>query len=622
MLQKDLSSRNPFYNLARAEWKWLLAGALFSFYFASFLIVGWKQMLFPDLHNPYSYGGDGKFIIWQIQRVMESWIFDGSRSGYPFGSHFADYPNSDSGNLLVLKGLGLLTGSFSGALNLYLLLGFPLTFIASFLVLRTFALKPAYAFATAILFAFAPFHLYRMYSHVYYSWYFVVPLYFYYGWKILNTEALKPFSCFSQFLKTAIILIIASSFGVYYAVFGIVTFAAAGLAAVIKHRKAGALLLAGVLSALVATGVGLNLVPSMLHQHQQGKNPEATKRYMVETEIYGLKLSNLLFPPVNHRISKFGALGRAYAENFSLNETLSSSLGLIASLGFILLLFSLVAAALGRKIAPQPAFLAVLVLAFVLIATVGGLNVFFTLLVSPSIRGWNRISIFISFASLAAFFLFVQNSKKIKALCFEYRALSLLIPLLITGIGLFDQSSGVSAGVPPLAKAGYQNESRFVHAIEAILPPHAAIYQLPYMKFPESPPVVHLGDYELLGGYINSTTLRWSHGGIKGREGDLFYRYLAQEPLAKQLEIIQRLGFSGIYIDKRGYADHGKEVVEQLEQLLQHQHTLVRDDHEVLFYQLPPAQHADFSGLSPLQIMQKAGFVVSKEGPVAIATVP
>ena len=116
-------------------WKWWLIGALICFELASVLMSGWPKGLLPDLKFPYIYKGDGLSHAWMAQRAIEGWIFENPRSGYPFGSNFMDYPGSDSGNLLIIKLLGLVTTDYHSALNLFFLLSFPTTFIASFCVL-------------------------------------------------------------------------------------------------------------------------------------------------------------------------------------------------------------------------------------------------------------------------------------------------------------------------------------------------------------------------------------------------------------------------------------------------------------------------------------------------------
>jgi phosphoglycerol transferase len=148
----------------------------------------------------------------------------------------------------------------------------------------------------------------------------------------------------------------------------------------------------------------------------------------------------------------------------------------------------------------------------------------------------------------------------------------------------------------------------FIHKIEASLPENSAIYQLPYVPFPESGPVNDLSVYQLGTGFISSKTLRWSFGGMKGREGDLFYRALSKETVAKQLDVIKRLGFAGIYIDRRGFADRGESVVMELTSLLGTGPALERADGNVVFFKVPVRTDISIENLDSKQIMERAGF--------------
>lgn len=600
--------------VVRQEWKWLFLGAIFSFFLASLILSGWPEGFIPNLKYPFAYGGDASFTSWQIQRTLEGGLFNNPRSGYPFGSNFLDYPHSDNGNFIILKLFGLLSGSYYGAVNLYILMAFPLTFLTGFLTLRYYSLRLDYAFTAALLFAFAPFHLFRMLSHLYYGWYFVVPLYFLIGLKIFSSTKSNSLKGLKKLFFSFIVLIILSSFGVYYTFFGIMTFITCGIAAGIKYKKFTGLYLSILLSSMLAFGIGLNILPNIIYKFNYGPNLEVAQRNPVETEIYALKIAHLLFPFWNHRVHQFRAPFQNYAKYFALSEaTYSSSLGLIASFGFIFLIFCIFSSALGKQIDIHLQLLSVLVFSYLLISTVGSLNVFFALYISPLIRGWNRISIFISFAALAGFFLALQNTN---LFAFIYEKNKFIFNLILLGIltfGLLDQIPKSINRTTSYAKNRFLEDNAFIHKIEHSLPKNAAIYQLPYMSFPENGSLHNLPEYDLLNTYLNSSTLRWSHAGIKGREGDLFYRFLSQEPLEKQIQIIKRLNFSGIYIDKRGFSDHGEGLINQLNELVG-QPAFTRSDNQIVFYRLYPSQQRVLDSRNARQIMEQAGYIVTKYG--------
>jgi len=128
------------------------------------------------------------------------------------------------------------------------------------------------------------------------------------------------------------------------------------------------------------------------------------------------------------------------------------------------------------------------------------------------------------------------------------------------------------------------------------------------MPFPEFPPRHRLHTYDLVAGFLHSRSLRWSYGGMKGREGDLFYRSLAGETIDRQLDIIQRLGFAGISIDRRGFADNAQPLISRMTELAGLP-ALVRADNEVLFFRLKPHIDSNLEGLTDRQIIERTGFI-------------
>lgn len=609
---------NISWRLTPPEWVWLIVGSLFSFLFASILLSGWPAGLVPNLSAPFVYSGDGQSSAWIIQRLLEGWVFDNPRSGYPFGSSFLDYPSSDAGNFFILKLFGIFTGSYYGAMNLYLLVGFPVVFITSFLVLKNFSLTAVYAFTGSLLFTFASFHLFRLIGgHIFYTWYFVVPIYFFYGWKIfLNGTPISHLYSIKKIISLFIVLIILSSFGVYFALFGILIFLTCGVAASLKQKGIKGLAWSVILSLIIAFGVGLNVLPNLIYKYKNGPNPEVANRIPAESELFGLKIVHLLLPLNFHRIEQLRKPMEQYSRNFGATEaTYSSSLGILGSIGFFILIYSIFYSLLGKRIDDRLGFLSILVFMILLVSIVGGLSVLFAMYISPMIRGWNRISIFISFATFIALMLVLQDSKKIKLLYKKNKLLCDSVPLGLLIFGLFDQTSSSYISWAKNSALNFNIDKQFISEIENQVPPGSAIYQLPYMSFPESPVKVNLGSYESLGGYINSKTLKWSHGGIQGREGDIFYRYLSKESIAKQLDVIKRLGFAGLYIDRRGFSDNGEDIIKEINKFLGMQPSLIRKDNQVVFYRIQSSFHPVLHGLTVKEIMAKAEYFVSKDGP-------
>lgn len=605
-----------FVGVLRAQWRWWLPGALLSFVLASIVMSGWPQGIRPHLSSPYTYYGDGLSHSWMALRAIEGWVFDNARSGYPFGSNFLDYPGSDAGNLLVLKLLGMLTGHYPSALNLYFLLGFPAVFVTGFCTLGAFGLRPVLSSTGALLFALLPFHFIRL-GHLFYTWYFVAPVFFYLAYAFSRTRDGRPAWTLSG-TRAGLLLLLAiglASFGVYYALFGLILLSLGALVVCIRTgtlRAAKAPVLA---IAFVLLGVVLNLAPNVAHLRSNGPNPEVAQRLAHEAEVYGLKLMQLVLPRPGHREPHLAGWTQRYNERYPLvNENITASLGAVGTAGLIVLFGVLLTRMAGARVDARLSFLALAVLVLFLFGTIGGLGALFSALISASVRGWNRISVFIAFGTLAAAFLALQLAAVRQLRPATARRVLAAVALLLAVVGYYDHTAPACVPCNAQVEAGFEADRRFIGEIERALPRGSAVYQLPYLPFPEVPPLHRLQAYDLTIGFLHSEALRWSFAGMKGRQGDLFYRALAQEPLDTQLEVIGRLGFSGIYIDRRGYEDNGDAVIGQLSARLGGAPLLQHADGQKVFFRLPTASAPLPSGLSGSDIMQKAGYAVDPAG--------
>jgi len=600
------------WSIIKTSWKWWLSGAIFSFIMASILMTGWPAGLLPNIAYPFTYNGDGSFIA--IQRLIEGWIFENSRTGYPFGSSLLDYPSSDSGNYLILKLIGSLTREWYATLNIYFLLGFAVTFVASFCVLLTVGIAIPFALTAAILFSFLAFHFQRI-DHLFYTWYFVVPLFYYVALRLFNPNSLKEISASSSLQKVlfALGLITLGSFGVYYAAFGLIILTVIFISAALGKRNYIAIKFSFFAVFFVVIGVLLNLAPNLIHQYKDGKNPEVAQRGIGESEVYALKFTQLILPRSAHRNDAMGNINHKYSSETPLNnENSTATIGLIGALGIFAVLGIIFSNLIGKLHNSTLSVVSLLVLTLFMFGTIGGFGVIFAQFVTTSIRAWNRISVFISFGALLVFFMLLQLQIKKYFSGRRFFVFSSVISIVFIIAGLYDQTTATCTSCNAQINKVFHMDQKFVQSIEDSLPIHSAIYQLPYMAFPEPPPLYfRLQSYELAQGFLNSSSLRWSYGSMKGREGDIFYRSLSTESISKQLDVIKKLGFEGIYVDKRGFEDSGKAVIDAIINQLGTQPSLSRADGEIVFFRLPQAApRVNLDGLSSDQIMHQAGYVI------------
>ncbi|CAN7711048.1 sugar translocase [Pseudoduganella sp. LjRoot289] len=570
--------------VARAEWRWWVPGALFCFLLASLFVSGWPQGLIPQLSAPYGYSGDVLSHSWLIKRVAEGWVLTNPHSGFPFGSDFHDYPGADVGSLLVFKLISFFNSEWQAIFNLYFLGGYAASFVSAFLVLRAARVERPLAAAAAVLFAYLPFHMFRM-GHLFYTWYFVAPLFFHCALRSADGQLWT--GKLPAKLLTAAGLVAMASFGVYYAAFGVlvlgtVAFAGACLGDGRAFKSAAAA------CCVVVLGVLLNVAPHLVYKQLHGPNPEVAVRPAADSETFGLKLTQMLMPRYGHRNAKLNHLAEEYHTKMPLvNENFTAALGLAGGAGFLGMLAVALSALAGRRHARTLQLVAMAVLVLFLFGTIGGLGTLFSLTISTSIRGWNRISVFIGFGALMGLVLLLQGGLARVARA-RYAAATLAGGALLGAFGLWDQG-GNGACLPCQTQITEQikQEKAFVGAIEAALPRGAAVYQLPYMAFPETAPQHKVDIYDLMKGYLHSKDLKWSYAGMKGREGDLFFRSLATQPVERQVDIIRKLGFSGVYLDRGGYADNGNALVAGLTALAGAP-VATRADGQVVFFKLPP----------------------------------
>lgn len=581
----------------------LFGGMLLSFVLASIFMSGWPAGLLPETKIPFAYSGDALSSTWLIQRSMEGWVFHNDRSGFPFGASFLDYPGADAASYLILKLLGWLTGSSAGALNLYYLLSFPVNFAAALLVLRSLRVGGALALATALLFTFAPFHFMRL-VHLFYTWYFVAPIYFYIGLQVALKGSQFDFkhASWTRRAVLAVMYLVMASFGVYYTAFGMLVIGAACLVAMINGNFKSVRFIAAPAIFFLAIGTAGNLAPNVLNEHQMGHNPEVAARSPLESEVYGIKPMQLILPRPGHRSQFLAGITERYNATTPLvNENYTASLGVVGVVGLFILMFAALMGMAGARVDRRLSLLAVMSMTLLAFMVIGGLGSLFAHLVSPSIRGWNRASVFLSFSTLAAFAVVAQAVSERLSIRLGARVAA-VTALIVVVVGIWDQTMGPCNGCNVGVKQVYEQDQRFIGEIERELPRGAAVYQLPYMSFPESQPLHGLGSYSLATGFIHSRELKWSFAGMRGREGDLFFRNLALLPVPDQLRAIQDKGFAAVYIDTNGYADGGAEVIAAWTQLLGHGPDLKRPDGKVVVFKLEGSPRPEATTSAPGQL--------------------
>lgn len=547
-----------------------------------------------DLHVPFAYSsgetvgsGDSFFYYMLTKSVIDNgWYLNNPCLGAPGSMHLADFPVCSAVHVVTLKTIGWFTHDFASAVNIYYLLSFPLSALAATYALRRLGLSSQSSVLAGVLFAYLPYHFFRGQAHLFLSTYYAIPLLALVVLRLASGIAVFGYDAGWRRSDGALaICALIAATDVYYAFFAVFLLLTAGAFAAASGARWRDWRLWRSVAALVGTVilvVALQLLPTLLYRWHNGPNPQAVTRRASDADLFSLRIIEMLLPISGHRLQLLATLAQRYINLSFLGDASESrfaALGVIGAAGFLFLLLVVVLrpARWSRHTILAPA--ASLTLASVLLATFGGFGAILAFYVSPDIRSYNRISIFIAFFALLAGGILLDHLLR------RMRPLPRLgVVAVLLFVGLYDQTSPAFTPDHARLRASYESDAHFVQQIESMNLPSRMIFQLPYVAFPESQPVQQMHDYQLFRGYLHSHDLRWSYGAIRGRSDDQWYHSIAALPPDKLVENLNAEGFGGIYIDRFGFtrpADAKLEV--ELGQLLGIS-PLISDDRRLVFF--------------------------------------
>ena len=117
------------------------------------------------------------------------------------------------------------------------------------------------------------------------------------------------------------------------------------------------------------------------------------------------------------------------------------------------------------------------------------------------------------------------------------------------------------------------------------------VFELPVMDTPEGQPVGKATPHEQLRPYLYSTQLRFSYGSDKGRPREAWQRRAEELEPAELAGALERIGFAGLLVNRKGYDDAAAELRRQLAASGREQ-AWESEDGAFLFVRLRPAVHA------------------------------
>lgn len=593
----------------RPELGWVLAPAFLATVVAILDFKLWRMD--PDVPL-FDVSGDSSYYLASIKGVLENgWFLRNPDLGAPFGQSNYDFAIGDVAHYVLVRLLGLVLSDPVVLFNAFFLLGFPLIAVVAYAVLRDLGAARAPALVAGVLFAFLPYHMIRAQDHLFLTSYYEIPLAVWLVAMVAEGRSLigraVPRRRMLLIIGACLVVGAGSS---YYAIFALLILLTVVPAAAIARRSRAIALQGAAVMALVAAGFALANAPAIVYPILYGANDAVAVRQPGESELFGLKLADMIIPRNTHRVDVLARRGQGYYARTPLrSEGFNPALGSVATLGLLAALLVLLATGLASATASlrrsRIAVAGAIALMGFLIATVGGGSALIAYGLTPQLRAWNRLALFIAFAALIAVALLLTAlGERLRA-----RGRPAWLPAVIAAfvgvVGIYDQTSPTDAPDYAAVAAAWQADDDFATVMQDRFPAGTKILQLPYMSYPENGSIQGLSDYDLLTGYLHTTDLRWTYGAIRGRLSD-WHRVHQGLPPEQLATAAAAAGFGAVYLDRTGYADGGAATAAALETLAGPGASGISADGGVQFFDLRPAAARLAASTTPAERAQLA----------------
>ena len=554
---------------------------------------------------PFEYGGgDGITEAMSIKTISDfGWIGTNRLLGAPYEMTFYDFQTNFLMNFENLTAfiISRFVKDPYTVFNLQYLFTFALCGFTAFIVLRYLKIKRIFATIGALLYGMSPYIYSRGMGHYCLGACYFIPLSMILCvWAFEDDSnylslknSVKQFFRYKKNIAMLVCSFLISNNGIgYYPFFTCFFLCVTALITAFSTKNIASIKKSFIPICCIVFFMFLALIPVFIYKINVGSN-DIARRSIADLELYGLKATQLFMPTNGHHFSFVRNIVNSYNSQAPLvNENYTAYLGIFACVGFVVMCFLSFFPKKESYNLPTTSLFPRLTIWALMFFSIGGLVTLFCLFTGfRSLRGFNRISIFIEFMGIATTCYCMQSLLEL-GLLKNHKFLHMLMQVFLAVFALlciYEQHPSLRQNINARAiyKSMRENDRKFVEKIERQLQENDAVFQLPYHKYPEAGPVRSMSDYQLFAGYLNSSKLRWSYGGMKGRESDKWNEKVSSLPTDKMIRAIVQSGFRGIYIDSRAYTNEElDDLCSNIELVLKNEKPIFSENRLLLFYNL------------------------------------
>lgn len=561
------------------------------------LLVYFYDLTGVDFNKPFYYFGGDEMSIYQTCRMIEDTGWNtGTDRIAAMDEYFnnttdmiAGFHNSD---VLIAKVMMFVTGNnVALSANLTFLSMFYMIALVTYIACRLLKLSHWISAGAGLVYSTLAFAFIRGLTHLQLTAYFFVPLAFVMAIWIYEDEKFmllgKGFFRYKRNIGGLVMAALISSAGIgYWQIFSCFIMLVSLLAKYLrtKDKKVFNRGWTSIFSVVLFLLIGI--IPEIITILTGKFNMAGRVRSLADSEMYSLKLIQLILPVDGHGIESLQSLIDNYNEYVPLvNENWSAYIGLLGVAGLI---FLFVWMFVGRKdetpLRKRLSLLADINICCFSLATIGGIGAILFVAGFEILRGYNRISVYIAFASILAMCMLIDEGVlKLKNIYLKCVAIAVTCLMMI--FVAWEQNPRIGFDYEGSA-ARWDNDAEFYARVDEVMEQDDMILQLPYASCPEGDVQNDMNHMEHITGYIHSRKLRWSYGVLYESENDLRWQQLVEQDAADMIDDAKQKGFKGIYINRNAYETEDWKALETDIQEVLGVQPLVSGDGMLSFYKI------------------------------------